>query len=404
MNEIKKATKRVKKIDSLTKEQESQMGLWADIWIEKSKCTDPTNREEFEDGCKKCYEYSGERWHNNVVYVDNPCIVSLAGTTTGYILEQFYANFENIVKHVGSDREKYDGAFKECILSNADTFLDKLFENVSDEELFLEYNIQKTKECVLKILDNAYFDIIDDFKAETTDKNKVYEAIAKVFDVNIKLEKKKIFANWNKYIGGTLWLSWQAYESFFDVICGLDHDKLEEARAYRKAQENAGHWFPHSFFTIVSERPNTICLKKDIRFSENQILHCEDGPAFAYKGLNMYFINGVKVNEQIVMHPETLTVEQINSEQNKDVQSIMIDRFGGYNYIKESDSVCIDKRKDEITGYTESLYESPVGKRLVVVCPTVRMYALGVPDNIKTCQEAQDYLSGERKFRVLHRT
>jgi hypothetical protein len=72
-------------------------------------------------------------------------------------------------------------------------------------------------------------------------------------------------------------------------------------------------------------------------------LQCDTGPAVSYPdGWNIYYIHGVAVNEQIVMHPETLTLLQINEEPNAEVRRIMVERYGYEKFLRESDAKLVD--------------------------------------------------------------
>lgn len=135
-------------------------------------------------------------------------------------------------------------------------------------------------------------------------------------------------------------------------------------------------------------------------------LHCEDGPAIAWRdGWALWHLNGVQVDEQIVLRPQTQTVEQIDLEQNQDNRSIRIERFGWPRYLKDSGSVCQHERKNEVEGTREALYRTPKGEqRLVVTCPTGRLFALGLPPEVKTCEEAQHWLGGGKNFNVIAST
>jgi hypothetical protein len=135
-------------------------------------------------------------------------------------------------------------------------------------------------------------------------------------------------------------------------------------------------------------------------------LHNDKGKSVRFRsGWGLWTIEGTPVNEQIVMRPETQTVEQIDKEANQDVRSIRIERFGWPRYIRESGAACIDGRDNAIEGTIEALYRCQDGScRLVVTCPTGRVFALGVPGNVETCRQAQHWLAGGRNFRVLART
>ena len=110
-----------------------------------------------------------------------------------------------------------------------------------------------------------------------------------------------------------------------------------------------------------------------------------------YKGgFALWLIHGVRVTEQIVLHPETMTVEQINAESNEEVRRVMIERFTWERYIRETNAQRIDKRLNERDGQWEELFKLQDGThRIILVDPsTGRKYALGVPTEITTCRDA----------------
>jgi hypothetical protein len=117
----------------------------------------------------------------------------------------------------------------------------------------------------------------------------------------------------------------------------------------------------------------------------------------------MWSINGVAVNEQIVMQPGTQTVEEIRGEENEEVKRIRIERFTWERYLKESNAKRIHCRKNDIEGTLESLYETPDGiKTLVCACPsTAKVFALEVEPSIATCDAAQRYLSSGLSGRII---
>ncbi len=88
---------------------------------------------------------------------------------------------------------------------------------------------------------------------------------------------------------------------------------------------------------VVSERHSTVKLDDH----KPQRLHCEDGPALTFPDETaIYAIHGVQVPQQVVMSPQTLTVQQIQEETNVDVQRIMLERkLGGLPNVTEEPSV-----------------------------------------------------------------
>jgi len=114
-------------------------------------------------------------------------------------------------------------------------------------------------------------------------------------------------------------------------------------------------------------------------------------------------IEGVRVDEQIVMRPETQTVAQIESEPNMEVQRIRIERFGWPRYLSASGATVVDSSRNDIDGTREALMQTKNGqRRLVCSCPsTAKMFAMHVPREIQTCEQAQLWLAGSRNVRVI---
>jgi len=130
---------------------------------------------------------------------------------------------------------------------------------------------------------------------------------------------------------------------------------------------------------------------------KNGRIHREDGPAIEwFNGFKIWYLNGVEVTEQIVMRPETITLEQISEKKDVEVRSIMIERYGWLRYIQDSKAKLLDSRDNAIEKTKEALFAAgELGNRLVVTCPTGRVFALSVPSVIKTCEEAQQWLGNE---------
>lgn len=143
----------------------------------------------------------------------------------------------------------------------------------------------------------------------------------------------------------------------------------------------------------------------ELHFNDNAQLHNESGMACKFAdGWGCYVINGVSVDEQIVMNPETQTVKQIRDEQNEEIKRIRIERYGWGRFLQEIDAKVIDERDNDIEGTKEALLRSEQDNMtaLVCVCPsTAKEFILEVRPEIKTCREAQKWLSGGLSERII---
>lgn len=244
---------------------------------------------------------------------------------------------------------------------------------------------------------NATKSIYQQLDNESPENYIVVDSPIKIYDIT----RDKDFAS--KCFCGSFEAGWLSYYSYFKEVVKIDIDPILEK--FITISKYASYCYIHEKTVIFSRKPVSIHM-------QNGLLHNDSGPSIIFAdGFCVYSINGHRVNEQIVMRPETLTVNQIDNESNADIQSIMIDRYGWDNYIKACDSTILDSRKNNIENTLEILYDTKkFGRRLVVTCPTGRIFVKGIPtiDGTDTCTGAQDWLSGytnsNRKFRTIGRT
>lgn len=164
-----------------------------------------------------------------------------------------------------------------------------------------------------------------------------------------------------------------------------------------KVVQTCGQWEPFENYCAIQDRPCEIHL-------EEGRLHNEHGPAILYRdGFCVWNIHGVRVNEQIVMSPETQTLDDINFEQSEEIKSIRIERYGWDRYLSEADARLVHDRENPIEYTHEALYDIGLNFRvLVCVCPsTGKLFALEVPLEIESCEAAQSFLSGGRSNRII---
>ncbi len=151
----------------------------------------------------------------------------------------------------------------------------------------------------------------------------------------------------------------------------------------------------------------TIILRKPSRIKRNQnlVLHCEDGPAVEWKdGTKLYYWNGIEVTEDLIMRPESVTREDILSEQNVEVRRCYQEALGSERFANLLGLTAIDEKQDRY-GNTMILYRTRYKDKLIgeyihfakVIFPsTGRNYFLCVPPKISNVEEAVAWTFGKR--------
>ena len=123
--------------------------------------------------------------------------------------------------------------------------------------------------------------------------------------------------------------SWLAFYEFFGRECGLEC--CEKLRGMQTAAQHCGWWWPFANAVIITERPRTLVHDAEGR------LHREDGPALQYPdGWGIWAWHGVRVPQDVIERPETITVEQIEHERNAEVRRVLITRYGQDRYLRDS--------------------------------------------------------------------
>ena len=120
-----------------------------------------------------------------------------------------------------------------------------------------------------------------------------------------------------------MWSSYDCYLSGARDILGLQLPPHTKYAAWERCAKLGGYRWMHEEFCMVCEFP------KSLSIDELNRPHCSDGPSHEWNdGWKLWYIHGVKVTEQIIMRPSTITIEQIRAEQNAEVKRIMIERLG----------------------------------------------------------------------------
>ncbi|RTL46057.1 MAG: hypothetical protein EKK48_01585 [Candidatus Melainabacteria bacterium] len=185
----------------------------------------------------------------------------------------------------------------------------------------------------------------------------------------------------------------QEYDEF--QVCALSkifttnppNQDLHEAM--QKVWNECGLIFMHRDFCIVSEYPH------EFHVNENGALHNEEGPSLRWRdGWQLYHLDGIRVNKQLVEAPETITVDDIENEENIEIRRLMLDRYGIKEYLVEVGAKEIDRDQYGVL-YRHVVHDAIEPLLMVEVTNstpeadgTFKKYFLRVPPHINTAKAA----------------
>lgn len=211
----------------------------------------------------------------------------------------------------------------------------------------------------------------------------------------------KTFYSW--YFGGSLGATgWVAY---YDAArqCGIEYTESQN-RALNAMIDltECGYWLPFEEIAIACEKP----IKIEVNAQGE--LHSENGPAMLFAdGYALWAINGTTVKQDIVEHPENITVASVFEETNSEVRRIMCERMGWDKFVTEAQLALVSECPDPGNAPNMlKLYDTPElieGQRVrLLICTNgtpkpngvTPIYGITTPIDISDAVEAASWVTG----------
>ena len=361
----------VKRINKLTPAQEAQRKPWAEQWIRVGLCCDEADWATSEAGIAQCYGFAKSAWHENYVRASNPFAMAIAAPCAAWILEQGLRDGVPVRESLGPWAEYA----------------------VSDLPEHHRFIAPLIAECAAQAIEGAGI-----------------SSIPMLLDMERPGLQQAIHESLKNCVGGCWWIHWQAYESFFRLVCNLEHGKIPQALAFEAAQKSSGWWWPHKQFVMVSDRPREIHIEQ-IRpegYGSRQLSN-ETGPALSYRdGFALYYWHGFEVPPHVVMEPERITLEEIARESSVEVRRIMIERYGAAKYLQDTGAqiMSMDFESPRKGAAPRMLVQDAGGDRFLIGTDggTSRLYAMPVARECASPKEAHEGICGFDESRVVSKS
>jgi hypothetical protein len=212
----------------------------------------------------------------------------------------------------------------------------------------------------------------------------------KVWAQAIRQDRKTWFAGCDA-LWGQHDADWVSLYTFFQRI-GVSIPSLKGLNALCRT---CGWWWTFKNVAIMLERPSF--LKRDNVLA----LHCETGPAIAWKGFAIWAWHGTVVPQFMIESPHEITTSLILGENNQEVRRVMLERYGWDRLLTELEATTLDTSRwgtllstDKLSTYLEG--EDAEARFVLVQDPsTGRKYALRVDPSCKDAHEAVAWTFGK---------
>jgi hypothetical protein len=196
---------------------------------------------------------------------------------------------------------------------------------------------------------------------------------------------------YNNYgINNLLWSDFAAWVTYFRDVCGWENEVLEKFEITEKLVKSCGWTWWHQNVLAISDRPSVINLDVNGR------LHCENGPSIAYRdGWSLYHWHGVSIPGEWVTGRKPSAKDALtwaNIEQRRAACEIV----GWANVLEQLNARSIDIDGDPEVGelLEADIPDSGKERFLKVRCGTGREFVIPVPREIETALQGNLWTYG----------
>jgi len=202
-------------------------------------------------------------------------------------------------------------------------------------------------------------------------------------------------------------LAWEHVLSEFMVMdyaqraCGLP-ELIDYKNILLFVRSCGGFFFETPSKLIVYDYPIELSVSSE--FGPKAVLHNMEGPAIKYAdGSGFFAIEGFDFERSMIEHPDTITVKQIEAEENMERRRIMTDLMGISRYLHETnakvlemDMVRVMTVGDDDRAMPRALIQADDGR--LFLCgtdgSTKRVYYMPVPRDVTSCRMAHEAIAG----------
>lgn len=350
------------KINALTKEQEAELPEYCDKWLAIGLSTKPLDFGKAKEAVGLIYKTAGLQPPKTYFQVFSPLGGAILGAMLrgGQVRGQVWDKVRDQLRNQVWDQVR-------------DQVRDQVWDQVGDQVRG-------------QVGDQVWNKVRDKVRGQVGDK-----------------VRDQLWDQLGDQVGDQLWdqvwgshdAPWLAFYDFFKNECNLEI--CRKLTGLTELAKHCGWWAPYQNAVILQDRHSTLNRDGIGR------LHCEDGLACGYPdGWGVYAWHGVRVPERIILKPDSITVQEIQKEENTEIRRVMLERYGEKRYLEDSGAKIIHSSGNNVLYKQEIPDDEPlVMVRVLNSTPepdgSLNTYFLRVPPQIADADAAVAWTFGMDK-------
>lgn len=375
----------------LTPEHRAQLGPWAEKWtkiIMSTSLMTENDKEQCRHAVNGLYQAANLPLPKHIIFVPSPFVLAFAGGFAAAIWHLSKNNAardaavatNNATKHATMDAARdatndaindatdnatrhatwnaiYNATYNATSYATNDATINATRNVTHDTTINTTRNVthdttyNTTYNATYNATDNATSYATRDATMNVTDiDSKWYpELRSMMYDIAKEIAGDKADflmecaknhqSMWN---GGNQWAQYVSFISFFRYVSGLqlDYSKWDH---YEVLATLSGPRIMHADFCMISDKPEILTAD-----SQNRP-HNDTGPFCRWSdGTSLYAIHGTYVPAWVIEHPERITTQTIEAENNAEIRRIMVEKYGLSKYVRDAKFEVVDSDKDPL--------------------------------------------------------
>jgi hypothetical protein len=364
------------KLAKLSNEQEAKLAEYTEKWLKIGLSTGDCDFEEAKAAAIKCYELAGLKPPTQFYLFDSPLSAAMAGT--------MLKERDQVGVQVGD--QVWDQVWGQV----GDQVRDQVGDQVRDQ-VWGQVGVQVWDQVWGQVRGQVWDQVWGQVRGQVG---------VQVWDQVWGQVRDQVWGQvWGQVRGqvrdqvrgqgyGAQDASWLSFYDYF--INETSVDNLYAIQGLIELAKHTGWWVPYRNACFLQHKPDFI------KWDDQKRLHCEDGPAIRYRdGLEIYSWHGTRIPMEWITDKAGLTAETAISHQNVEQRRCAAEIIGWVNILDKLNSKIIDQHANPIVGTLYEVDIPDIGKEkfLKVVCGTKRDFALPVPPDMKTAEQAQRWLN-----------
>jgi len=187
---------------------------------------------------------------------------------------------------------------------------------------------------------------------------------------------------------GNLDMFWLGFYAYIHEVLSVEGEVISRFKIFHDFSKEVGLWFPYKDVCIISQKPTEIHM-------HNDRLHHDGGPAIKFAdGYSLWALSGIRVSQEIAETPaDKMQYQMIDDEQNTEIRRLLLAKYGEGRYLMDSGAQETHRDKYGILYRREFEDDEPlVMVRVENSTPepdgTNRPYFLRVNPDVQTAHEA----------------